>query len=46
MASPQFSFKFTKRPFWQGEKLMVTPEFEVIFNQAQEFLATNKASDK
>jgi len=33
-------------PFWQGEKLNVTPECEAIFNQAEEFLAANKGSDK
>lgn len=28
-------------PFWQGDKLTVTPEFEGIYNEAQEFLTAD-----
>lgn len=27
-----------EHPFWQGEKLTMTPEFEAVYNQAQDFL--------
>jgi tetratricopeptide (TPR) repeat protein len=28
----------TEHPFWQGEKLTMTSEFEAVYNQAQDFL--------